>query len=185
MEARTVAQKASCDITPQDVRRVVEEAAAAFADGVAGVVVTQGTDTLEETAYLLDLWHAGPETIVVTGAMRTPTSAGADGPPNLLAAVRVAASEAARDLGAWLTAPEQQIKAFESKGTFPSQVEALSSQDLLSVTNPFFNDAPTGQNRINSFQNTVPCSCSNNGINFRQFIKQSLLVALAETAGNK
>ena len=100
VEARTVAQKASCDITPQDVRRVVEEAAAAFADGVAGVVVTQGTDTLEETAYLLDLWHAGPETIVVTGAMRTPTSAGADGPPNLLAAVRVAASEAARDLGA-------------------------------------------------------------------------------------
>lgn len=52
---------------------------------------------------------------------------------------------AARDLAAWLTAPEQQIKAFKAKGTFPSQMEALSSPDLLSVTNKFFNDAPTGQ----------------------------------------
>ncbi len=52
---------------------------------------------------------------------------------------------AARELAAWLTAPEQQIKAFKSKGTFPSQTEALSSPDLLGVTNKFFNNAPTGQ----------------------------------------
>ncbi len=54
-------------------------------------------------------------------------------------------TQAARDLAAWLTAPEQQIKAFKAKGTFPSQVQALTSPDLLSVTNPFFNDAPTGK----------------------------------------
>ncbi|GAA1177315.1 extracellular solute-binding protein [Ornithinimicrobium humiphilum] len=53
--------------------------------------------------------------------------------------------EEATKLAAWLTAPEQQIKAFEAKGTFPSQVEALSSETLLTSTNPFFNDAPTGQ----------------------------------------
>ena len=53
--------------------------------------------------------------------------------------------EEAKKLAAWLTAPEQQLKAFESKGTFPSQVEALESETLLSSTNPFFNDAPTGQ----------------------------------------
>ncbi len=52
---------------------------------------------------------------------------------------------AARELAAWLTAPEQQIKAFKAKGTFPSQLEALSSPDLLGVTNEFFNGAPTGQ----------------------------------------
>ena len=51
----------------------------------------------------------------------------------------------AKKLAAWLTAPEQQIKAFKAKGTFPSQVEALTSDDLLSQTNAFFNDAPTGQ----------------------------------------
>lgn len=53
--------------------------------------------------------------------------------------------EEAQALAAWLTAPEQQIKAFEARGTFPSQVEALSSDALLSQTNAFFNDAPTGQ----------------------------------------
>ena len=51
----------------------------------------------------------------------------------------------AKELAAWLTAPEQQISAYLSKGTFPSQVEALASEDLLSSTNEFFNNAPAGQ----------------------------------------
>ncbi len=51
----------------------------------------------------------------------------------------------AKKLADWLTAPEQQIKAFEAKGTFPSQLEALESEDLLGATNAFFNDAPTGE----------------------------------------
>ena len=59
----------------------------------------------------------------------------------------------AKALANWLTAPEQQIKAFIAKGTFPSQQQALTSKDLLSVTNAFFNKAPTGQilaNRANA-----------------------------------
>lgn len=53
--------------------------------------------------------------------------------------------KAARDLAAWLTAPEQQVKAFKAKGTFPSQVKALEDPQLTGETNEFFNNAPTGK----------------------------------------
>ncbi len=53
--------------------------------------------------------------------------------------------EAATELAAWLTAPEQQAKAFANVGAFPSQVEASESDEVLSATNAFFNDAAIGE----------------------------------------
>jgi cellobiose transport system substrate-binding protein len=53
--------------------------------------------------------------------------------------------DAALALADWLTAPEQQMKAFASAGTFPSQLEALESEELAGATNEYFNAAPTGE----------------------------------------
>lgn len=101
-ELETVAfrQMPSGDLSLRDLGELAGEIVKRFDSGVDGVVVTQGTDTIEETAFALDLLVRGPRPVVVTGAMRNPTLAGPDGPANLLAAVQVAAAPEAAGLGA-------------------------------------------------------------------------------------
>jgi L-asparaginase len=67
---------------------------------LAGVVVTSGTDTLEETAFFLHLTVRDPRPVVIVGSMRNPSTVGYEGAANLLEGVRVAADPAARNKGA-------------------------------------------------------------------------------------
>lgn len=83
-------------LTHQDLQELHAKAAAAAGEGV---VVVQGTDTIEETSYLLDLLWDDDRPLVVTGAMRQPAMPGADGPANLAAAAAVAAAPDFRGLG--------------------------------------------------------------------------------------
>ncbi|MDT0307518.1 asparaginase [Streptomyces sp. DSM 44917] len=99
VEVEDFRQVPSAGLTVEDVAELAGRVEKAGAEGFAGVVITQGTDTLEETSFLLDLLYRGEAPVVLTGAMRHPGIAGADGPANLLAAVRTAASPVARHLG--------------------------------------------------------------------------------------
>ena len=98
VEASTVSNLPSAHLSLDDQLRICREARDVARRG-SGVVVTHGTDTLEETAMLCDLLHDAEAPIVFTGAIRTASAPGADGPANLVDAVAVAASEEAAGLG--------------------------------------------------------------------------------------
>ena len=89
----------------------------------------QGTDTLEESAYLIDLLWDRPEPVVLTGAMRNPTLAGADGPANLLAAVSVAADPEFRDLGALVVLADEVHSARSVRKAHTTRPHAFASPD--------------------------------------------------------
>ena len=86
-------------MTPETMLQVTNRIKQAIADGIDGVVVTHGTDTLEETAYFLDLTLPNTIPVVVTGAMRSSNEIGADGVFNFKSAIQVAASDEAKNKG--------------------------------------------------------------------------------------
>jgi L-asparaginase len=97
--ADTFRQVPSPELTLADVAELAQEIKRRLRARDVGVVVTQGTNTIEETAFALDMLVDDDAPVVVTGAMRNPTLPGADGPANLLAAVRTVTSKHARGLG--------------------------------------------------------------------------------------
>jgi L-asparaginase len=103
------------------VQRLVDEA------DVDGVVVAHGTDTLEETAYLLDLTLDTRKPVVFCGAMRTVSQPGWDGPANLLSAVRTAAHPAASDRGVLVVVGEEVHAAAEATKWHTQRLDAFRS----------------------------------------------------------
>jgi L-asparaginase len=97
---------------------------------VEGVVVTHGTDALEETAYLLARSIDAKKPVVVTGAMRTSSDLGWDGPGNLAAAVRVAMNAEAREIGVMVVMSDRIFAAIDVTKSHTHSLEAFDSPGL-------------------------------------------------------
>ena len=97
---------------------------------VTGAVVTHGTNTLEETAYFLNLTVKSDKPVVIVGSMRPSTAISADGPLNLLNAVRVASAPEARGKGALIVLNDEINGARETTKTNTFRVETFRAPDF-------------------------------------------------------
>ena len=107
-------------------------------EDVAGVMISHGTDTLEETAYFLDLTIASDKPIVLVGAQRNASEPDFDGPRNLINATRICVSPQARGKGVMIALNNQINAAREATKTNTSDVETFKSGEFgfLGVVDP-------------------------------------------------
>lgn len=128
VEIHDVVRVASPHIAPQHWCRLHDTLAALVSrPDICGVVVTHGTSTLEETAWFLDLAIDTPKPIVVTGAQRNASAPDFDGPANLLNAIRICRSPAARGKGVLVALNEQINAAREATKTHTTNVQTFES----------------------------------------------------------
>ena len=132
LQVEQLANLDSADLQFQHWKRLVTRIREAFAESceLAGVVITHGTNTLEETAWLLELLIDDPRPVVLVGAMRPATALSADGPLNLFQALQVAGSPQARGHGV-LVVMDGQIHGARAVTKVATQgVGAFQSPDL-------------------------------------------------------
>jgi L-asparaginase len=129
VEAETFARGPSLALTLADWLRLARRVADVLAEpDMAGVVVTGGTDTLEELAWFLDLTIRSDRPVVVTGAIRRPGTVDADGPQNILRAVQVAASPAAQGRGTLVVFNGTVFEARDVEKVSTASPEAFGSR---------------------------------------------------------
>ncbi|GAA4530091.1 asparaginase [Amycolatopsis samaneae] len=127
VRAETLAGLSSASMDFATLQRTRAWGAREVENGAAGLVVVQGTDTLEETAYFFEVTWPYAAPVVITGAMRNPGLPSPDGPANLLAALTVAADPRGRDRGALVAFNDDVHQARWVRKTHSSKVEAFSS----------------------------------------------------------
>ncbi|ECL3484742.1 type II asparaginase [Campylobacter coli] len=110
--------------------RLAKKIAKLFAEGIDGVVITHGTDTMEETAYFLNLTIKSDKPVVLVGAMRPSTAISADGPKNLYSAVALVANKEAKNKGVMVAINDKILSARGVVKTHSLNVDAFSSPDF-------------------------------------------------------
>jgi L-asparaginase len=139
IEVQNVANVGSTNMTPALWLEVSRRANAALArPEVPGVLVTHGTDTMEETAYFLDLTVTSDKPVILVGAMRAASEWDADGPRNLWNAARVAVSEEAKGKGTLVVLNGEIHAAREVTKTHSLAVETFDTPEFgaLGIVDP-------------------------------------------------
>jgi L-asparaginase len=131
VEVEQIANIGSSDMTPEIWRQLARRTNDLLSrENINGVVVTHGTDTLEETAYFLDLTVTSPKPVVIVGAQRAASYFDSDGPRNLLNAIRVASSSEAVGKGALVVMNGQINAAREVTKTNTIEVETFRTLEF-------------------------------------------------------
>ena len=116
---------------PQELKRLSERFSARLSDSdIAGVVFTHGTNTIEETAYFMNLTVKSEKPVVIVGAQRPFSTLSSDAPLNLLNAIRVAADPASRDKGTLVVLNDEINAARDVTKTNTYRVETFQAREL-------------------------------------------------------
>lgn len=151
-----VLQIASQDMTTDGLLKIAKRINELLAQSnIDGIVITHGTDTLEETAYFLDLVVKSQKPVVVVGAMRPATALSADGPLNLYNAVAVAGSQEAINQGVLVVLNDQISAARDVTKSSTTAVDTFQSRDFgslgyVELGKPYFYRLPTHQHTVDT-----------------------------------
>ena len=157
VKVEQVVNVGSPDITLENWLTLANRINKIFADDsrVAGIVITHGTNTLEETAYFLNLTIKFDRPVVLVGSMRPATAISADGPLNLLNAVRTAASPEARGKGVLIVMNDEINGARDVTKTNTTRVDTFRAPELgllgyVNEDKASFYHASTKRHTVNS-----------------------------------
>ncbi|WP_349606403.1 type II asparaginase [Cupriavidus sp. DF5525] len=130
ISSKQISNVRSADIYQNTLLTLAKEAQEKLKDpNIHGIVVTHGTDTLEETAFFLDLTIRSPKPVVVVGSMRPATAISADGPMNLLQAVSLAASPEASNRGVLVSLNDRIGSAFYTVKTNTTALDTFRASE--------------------------------------------------------
>ncbi|RDA96043.1 hypothetical protein CP533_5815 [Ophiocordyceps camponoti-saundersi (nom. inval.)] len=129
LQSKQLANVGSPDITATDLVRMAQVIDQELQGDTHGVVVTHGTDTMEESAFFLELTVNSKKPVVLVGAMRPATAHGADGPMNLLCAVNLAGSAEARRRGVMIVLNDRICSSRFTTKTNANSLDSFKAEE--------------------------------------------------------